>query len=1132
MGYFKEYKDLDLQQVAVEVLSQWEKTEIFQKSVQAKKNALHYIFYEGPPSANGMPGIHHVMARAIKDIFCRYKTQKGYKVIRKAGWDTHGLPVELGVEKQLGISKEDIGKKISVESFNQECRKAVMRYTDAWNELTRRIGFWVDLENPYITYESKYIESVWWLLKQIYNKGLLYKSYSIQPYSPMAGTGLSTHELNQPGTYVEVKDTSITAQFKAIDESLPEDLRHEIPLYFLAWTTTPWTLPSNTALTVGPKINYNIVLTYNQYTQQKIRIVFASDLTGKLLKKPYQETEDIQDFSSKKTSNKYIPYLKLSQVKGKYLVGLRYERIWKEAPLPAEGCQDAFRVISGNFVTTEEGSGIVHTAPTFGADDMKVARQASPPVPPLLVYDEIGELTPLVDSKGKFVQQMGSLAGKYVKNEYYPDGQEPQKSVDVEIAITLKKENRAFWVEKYTHSYPHCWRTDKPVLYYPLDSWFIKVSAISQRMVDLNQKINWKPQATGQGRFANWLANASDWNLSRSRFWGTPLPLWRTLDNKTTKVIGSVSELIKEIGLSIKNGHMQSNPFSGFIVGDNSKENYNRIDLHSHIVDQIVLSSEDGSPMYRETDLIDVWFDSGSMPYAQWHYPFENKNKIDQNEFYPADYIAEGVDQTRGWFYTLHAIGVLVFDNIAYKNVVSNGLILDRFGRKMSKRLQNTVDPFKTLDKYGPDALRWYLISNANPWDDARFNTEGIEQIRKKYFHTLYNIYSFFAIYANIDGFKGDRSKINKGSLNELDRWILSELYTLVGLVDSYYSDYEPTKAVRSISDFVLEKLSNWYVRLSRRRFWKDIYTSDKEAAYQVLHMCLVTVAKLSAPIAPFYMDRLYCDLVHNQPEKELSVHLDSFPEVRNEFIDSQLEEKINLARNISSLALSLRKSHQIKVRQPLQKLLIPVNTDRQKTLIKSISDQIKAEINVKQVELIDGNHPILQKQVKPNYRSLGPKYGSRVSEIAIQLFHLDQNEISKLETNGFIVLEQPYRTTIALEDVFIQFKDIKGWEVIQGDGITLSLDVRITQELYYEGVARELINRIQNLRKAKKFEITDRIEIYLEKQNFLKQVIESNRKYILSETLATRLSYVDFVVDGTDVSLDELEFKIALKRV
>ncbi|MCY4562092.1 MAG: isoleucine--tRNA ligase [Flavobacteriaceae bacterium] len=1132
MAYFKEYKDLDLQQVAVEVLSQWEKREIFQKSIQAKKNALHYIFYEGPPSANGMPGIHHVMARAIKDIFCRYKTQKGYKVIRKAGWDTHGLPVELGVEKQLGISKEDIGKKISVESFNQECRKAVMRYTDAWNELTRRIGFWVDLENPYITYESKYIESVWWLLKQIYNKGLLYKSYSIQPYSPMAGTGLSTHELNQPGTYVEVKDTSITAQFKAIDESLPEDLRHEIPLYFLAWTTTPWTLPSNTALTVGPKINYSIVLTYNQYTQQKIRIVFASDLTGKLLKKPYQETKDIQDFSSKKTSNKYIPYLKLSQVKGKYLVGLRYERIWKEAPLPAEGCQDAFRVISGNFVTTEEGSGIVHTAPTFGADDMKVARQASPPIPPLLVYNEIGELTPLVDSKGKFVQQMGSLAGKYVKNEYYPDGQEPQKSVDVEIAITLKKENRAFWVEKYTHSYPHCWRTDKPVLYYPLDSWFIKVSAISQRMVDLNQKINWKPQATGQGRFANWLANASDWNLSRSRFWGTPLPLWRTLDNKTTKVIGSVSELIKEIGLSIKNGHMQSNPFSGFIVGDNSKENYNRIDLHSHIVDQIVLSSEDGSPMYRETDLIDVWFDSGSMPYAQWHYPFENKNKIDQNEFYPADYIAEGVDQTRGWFYTLHAIGVLVFDDIAYKNVVSNGLILDRFGRKMSKRLQNTVDPFKTLDKYGPDALRWYLISNANPWDDARFNTEGIEQIRKKYFHTLYNIYSFFAIYANIDGFKGDRSKINKGSLNELDRWILSELYTLVGLVDSYYSDYEPTKAVRSISDFVLEKLSNWYVRLSRRRFWKDIYTSDKEAAYQVLHMCLVTVAKLSAPIAPFYMDRLYCDLVHNQPEKELSVHLDSFPEVRNEFIDSQLEEKINLARNISSLALSLRKSHQIKVRQPLQKLLIPVNTDRQKTLIKSISDQIKAEINVKQVELIDGNHPILQKQVKPNYRSLGPKYGYRVSEIAIQLSHLDQNEISKLETNGFFVLEQPYRTTIALEDVFIQFKDIKGWEVIQGDGITLSLDVRITQELYYEGVARELINRIQNLRKAKKFEITDRIEIYLEKQNFLKQVIESNRKYILSETLATSLSYVDFVVDGTDVLLDELEFKIALKKV
>ena len=1132
MSRFPEYDDLDLVEFANQVLKSWGMEKIFQKSIDSKKDSPSYVFYEGPPSANGMPGIHHVMARTIKDLFCRYQTQKGFKVERKAGWDTHGLPIELGVEKQLGITKEDIGQKISVQQYNQECRQAVMRYTDAWNQLTKRIGFWVDMESPYITYQPKYIESVWWLLQQIYKKGLLYKSYTIQPYSPMAGTGLSTHELNQPEAYKPIKDISITAQFKAIDASLPKALRDSVPLYFLAWTTTPWTLPSNTALTVGLKIKYNIVLTYNQYTFKKIRIVYASGLQTKLLKKPYQEVQNIEDFDALEPSKKRIPFLKLHLIKGHFFMDIRYHKIWKEGPEPAQNPENAYRIIRGDFVTTQEGSGIVHTAPTFGADDMRVAQQASPSVPALLVRDENHELTPLVDLKGRFVSQMGSLAGKFVKNQFYKEGQEPEKSVDTEIAIVLKQENRAFWVEKHTHSYPHCWRTDKPILYYPLNSWFINVSSVREKMVSLNQQINWKPKATGQKRFANWLANASDWNLSRSRFWGTPLPIWRTKDHKETKVIGSMSELMEGIEFSIKKGHMTSNPFADFKVGDYSKENYKNIDLHRHVVDQIILSTDDGRPMYRESDLIDVWFDSGSMPYAQWHYPFENQSKIDHGGFYPADYIAEGVDQTRGWFYTLHAIGALVFDSITYKNVVSNGLILDQFGRKMSKKLGNSVDPFETLDRYGPDALRWYLISNANPWDDFRFNAQGIDQIRKKFFHTLYNVYSFFVMYANIDDYQGEHCHIDRTSITELDAWILSELHSLIIRVDRSFEDYEPTKAARFISDFVLEKLSNWYVRLSRRRFWKDQFSKDKETAYRVLHHCLVTIAKLGAPIAPFYMDRLYCDLVMNQKNKAISVHLDSFPKANLQFIDKELEKKINLARTITSLALSLRKKHQIKVRQPLQKLLIPIFDQEHKQLMKSIADQVKAEVNVKEMELIDGNHPILEKELKPNFKALGPKYGSQVSKVVHQIKQLNQSQIEKLESKKSIFLEiDGWQTEVTLDDVAIEFKDIQGWEIIQSDGMTLSLDVRINEPLKYEGIAREFVNRVQNLRKSKKFEITDRIEICLEENPLFKNVIHRNYEYIVNETLAKKIYFRTRLENAHHISIDDIEIKISINK-
>ena len=929
---FAEYKGLDLPKVADEVLDFWKDQKIFEKSVSTREGKDSYVFFEGPPSANGMPGIHHVMARTIKDIFPRYKTMKGFQVKRKAGWDTHGLPVELGVEKELGITKEDIGKKISIEEYNEACRKAVMRYTDVWNEMTEKVGYWVDMDDPYITYKSKYMESVWWLLKQIYNKGLIYNGYTIQPYSPKAGTGLSSHELNQPGTYQDVTDTTVTAQFKAKKESLPaflKDVGGEV--YFLAWTTTPWTLPSNTALTVGPKIDYVLIRSFNQYTFEPIQVVLAKALVGKQFSGKFFEAESEDDFKNFEKGGKKIPYQVVQSFSGKDLVGIQYEQLI-DYVLPYQNPENAFRVISGDFVTTEDGTGIVHTAPTFGADDAFVAKQAEPEVPPMLVLDENNNPVPLVDLQGRFRPELKEFGGKYVKNEYYDDGNAPEKSIDVEIAIKLKEENKAFKVEKYLHSYPNCWRTDKPILYYPLDSWFIKVTDVKDRMFELNQTINWKPKATGEGRFGNWLANANDWNLSRSRYWGIPLPIWRTEDGKEEVMVGSVEELKHEMSKAIKAGFMNQDIFADFVVGDMSESNYDKVDLHKNIVDQITLVSPSGKPMKRESDLIDVWFDSGSMPYAQWHYPFENKELIDDGVAFPADFIAEGVDQTRGWFYTLHAIATMVFDSVSYKNVVSNGLVLDKDGKKMSKRLGNAIDPFVTLPEHGADATRWYMISNANPWDNLKFDLDGVVEVKRKFFGTLYNTYSFFALYANIDEFDFSEDSITLSERPEIDQWILSELHSLIQKVDEAYNDYEATKAARMISDFVQENLSNWYVRLSRRRFWKGDYQQDKISAYQTLYTCLVTVAKLSAPIAPFYMDRLYKDLnAATGMESFESVHLADFPTCDLNIINKALEGKMQMAQKVSSLVLSIRQKEKIKVRQPLQKIMVPVVDEQQK---------------------------------------------------------------------------------------------------------------------------------------------------------------------------------------------------------
>ena len=1129
---FTEYKGLDLPKVAEEILNYWEEQQIFEKSITSREGNDSYVFFEGPPSANGLPGIHHVMARAIKDIFCRYKTQKGFQVKRKAGWDTHGLPVELGVEKELGITKEDIGKKISIEEYNKACKEAVMRYTDVWNDVTRKMGYWVDMKDPYITYKSKYMETVWWLLKQIYDKDLLYKGYTIQPYSPKAGTGLSSHELNQLGCYRDVTDTTVVAQFKAINETLPAFFQGYGEVHFLAWTTTPWTLPSNTALTVGPNIDYVLVRTFNQYTFEPIQVVLAKALVGKQFTGKYTQSEGESDFVNYNSESKKIPYEILVECKGKDLVGVRYEQLLPYA-LPYEHPENAFRVISGDFVTTEDGTGIVHTAPTFGADDAKVAKEATPEVPPMLVLDENNNPVPLVDLQGRFRSEIDEIGGKYVKNEYYNEGEAPEKSVDVELAIKLKEENKAFKVEKYVHSYPHCWRTDKPVLYYPLDSWFIKITQVKDRMHELNTTINWKPKATGEGRFGNWLQNANDWNLSRSRYWGIPLPIWRTEDGKEECIIGSVEELKVAMIRSVEAGFMQADLFEDFEVGNMSEENYDKVDLHKNVVDAIVLVSPSGKPMKREADLIDVWFDSGAMPYAQWHYPFENKEFIDRRETYPADYIAEGVDQTRGWFYTLHAIGTLVFDSVTYKNVVSNGLVLDKNGHKMSKRLGNAVDPFATLEEYGPDATRWYMISNANPWDNLKFDIEGVAEVRRKFFGTLYNTYSFFSLYANIDNFSYTENEVPLDERPEIDRWILSELNTFIQQVDEVYADYEPTKAARAISDFVQENLSNWYVRLCRRRFWKGEYGQDKISAYQTLYHCLVTVAKLASPIAPFFMDRLYKDLnAVTKIESSESVHLADFPQFVENFVDKSLEGQMEKAQTISSLVLSLRKKEMIKVRQPLQRIMIPVLDEQQKHEIMAVAELIKSEVNVKEVDLLDDASGILVKQIKPNFKVLGPRFGKDMGLIASEIQGFSQESIQNLEREGVLTLEVNGKSiNLGLEDVEISSQDIEGWLVANSGSITVALDVTITEELRKEGIARELVNRIQNLRKEAGFEVTDKIDIKLQKDGSVEQAVISNLAYIKAETLTADLVFEELIENGTEVAFDEVTTRIVIEK-
>jgi isoleucyl-tRNA synthetase len=1156
---FTEYKGLDLPKSAEEVLDFWKKETIFEKTVSTREGNPPYVFFEGPPSANGLPGIHHVMARAIKDIFCRYKTQKGFQVKRKAGWDTHGLPVELGTEKELGITKEDIGKTITVEEYNEACKRTVMRYTDVWNDLTEKMGYWVDMEDPYVTYKPKYMETVWWLLKQIYNKDLMYKGYTIQPYSPKAGTGLSSHEVNQPGSYRDVTDTTVVAQFRspltpeggtANDiakafgiGSLPFGEGWGGDFYFLAWTTTPWTLPSNTALTVGPKIDYVLVKTFNQYTFEPINVVLAKNLVGKQFAgKTFEKAETLEEFEEKATvfsstvppsGARGLPFLILAEAKGSDLVGIRYEQLMPLA-LPYQNAEDAFRVIAGDFVTTEDGTGIVHTAPTFGADDAKVAKEATPEVPPMLVLDENGTPVPLVDLQGKFVNGLGDLSGKYVKNEYYNEGEAPERSADVEIAIQLKEENKAFKVEKYVHSYPHCWRTDKPILYYPLDSWFIKITEVRDRMFDLNDTINWKPKATGEGRFGNWLKNANDWNLSRSRYWGIPLPIWRTEDKQEEILIGSVEELYNEIEKSIAAGFQKTNPFVGFEIGNMSEANYVLVDLHKNVVDEITLVSASGKPMQRESDLIDVWFDSGAMPYAQWHYPFENKELIDQDKSFPADFIAEGVDQTRGWFYTLHAIGTLVFDKIAYKNVVSNGLVLDKNGQKMSKRLGNAVDPFKTLAEYGPDATRWYMISNANPWDNLKFDSEGIAEVRRKFFGTLYNTYSFFSLYANIDGFNYSEAEIPLEERPEIDRWIISELNTLIKDVDGFYADYEPTRAARAISDFVQENLSNWYVRLCRRRFWKGEYAQDKIAAYQTLYTCLLNVAKLAAPIAPFYMDKLYRDLTQaTHSEGFESVHLAKFPDFVENFVDKSLESKMMKAQTISSLVLSLRKKEMIKVRQPLQRVMIPILDNNQRLEIEAISDLIKAEVNVKEVQLLDDASGVLVKQIKPNFKTLGPRFGKDMGLISKEIQSFSPSQINEIDSNGSInVVINGNSITLTSEEVEITSQDIPGWLVANANGLTVALDITISDELRQEGVARELVNRIQNIRKDSGFEVTDKIKVQLQRNGDLERSINNNNEYIMSETLTDVLIFEDIIQNGIEIEFDDIKTNILISKL
>jgi len=1136
---FAEYSQFDLSKVNAEVLKKWDENQVFAKSMTEREGCPSFVFYEGPPSANGMPGIHHVMARSIKDIFCRYKTMKGFLVKRKAGWDTHGLPVELGVEKAMGNTKEYCEKTIPVADYTAACRKDVMKFTKEWEDLTHKMGYWVDMTDPYITYDNRYIETLWWLLKQLYTKGYLYKGYTIQPYSPAAGTGLSSHELNQPGCYRDVKDVTCVAQFK-MKNPKPEMAEWGIP-YFLAWTTTPWTLPSNTALCVGPKIDYVAVQSYNGYTGEKITVVLAKALLYTHFNK---KAEDIalEDY---KPGDKLIPFKIVGEYKGPELVGMEYEQLipWVN---PGEG---AFRVISGDYVTTEDGTGIVHIAPTFGADDAQVAKAAG--VPPLQLINKKGELRPMVDLTGKFykldeldenfvkervnVDLYKEYAGRFVKNAYDPNLTDQDESLDVSLCMMMKANNQAFKIEKHVHNYPHCWRTDKPVLYYPLDSWFIRSTACKDRMIELNKTINWKPESTGTGRFGKWLENLNDWNLSRSRYWGTPLPIWRTEDNSEEICIGSVEELYNEIEKSVAAGFMKSNPYKdkGFVPGEYNGENYDKIDLHRPYVDDIILVSKDGKPMKREADLIDVWFDSGAMPYAQIHYPFENKELLDSHQVYPADFIAEGVDQTRGWFFTLHAIASMVFDTISYKAVISNGLVLDKNGNKMSKRLGNGVDPFSTIEKYGSDPLRWYMITNSSPWDNLKFDVDGIEEVRRKFFGTLYNTYSFFSLYANVDGFEYKEADVPMAERPEIDRWILSVLNTLVKEVDTCYSEYEPTKAGRLISDFVNDNLSNWYVRLNRKRFWGGEFTQDKLSAYQTLYTCLETVAKLMSPIAPFYADKLYMDLVTaTGRDNVVSVHLAKFPEYNEEMIDRELEARMQMAQDVTSMVLALRRKVNIKVRQPLQCIMIPVVDEEQRAHIEAVKALIMSEVNVKDIKFVDGAAGVLVKKVKCDFKKMGPKFGKQMKAVAAAVAEMSQEAIAELEKNGSYTLQLD-GTDVLVEatDVEIFSEDIPGWLVANEGKLTVALDVTVTEELRREGIARELVNRIQNIRKSSGLEITDKIKITLSKNQQTDDAVNEYKDYICNQVLGTSLTLTDEVENGTELNFDDFSLYVSVVK-
>ncbi|HPX58807.1 MAG TPA: isoleucine--tRNA ligase [Bacteroidales bacterium] len=1119
---YAEYKNLNLVELSNNVLKYWEENNIFRQSLAIREGKIPFIFYEGPPSANGKPGIHHVMARAIKDIFCRYKTQKGFYVERKAGWDTHGLPIELAVEQSLGITKEDIGTKISVDEYNQACRKEVMKYKNLWDDLTVKMGYWVDLEIPYITFENEYIETLWYLLAQMYKKGLLYKGYTIQPYSPAAGTGLSSHELNMPGCYRDVKDTTVVAQFRLSKQqnylkTCPWGLSGEMPdnVYVLAWTTTPWTLPSNTALAIGPTIDYVLVRTFNAYSGNPIMVILAKAL----LPAYFSEKNENLSFDDYRLGDKNIPYQVVAECKGEKLLGLEYEQLipWVN---PGKG---AFRVIAGDYVTTEDGTGIVHIAPTFGADDDRVAKQAN--VPPLFMIDRDGKRQPMVDKTGKFyrIEDLHSdfvknqvnvalykdFAGRYVKNEY--DAEAKEDNLDIDICVMLKQQNLAFKIEKHTHNYPHCWRTDKPILYYPLDSWFIRTTAVKERMIALNKTIRWKPESTGSGRFGNWLENLVDWNLSRTRYWGTPLPIWRTEDESEEICIESVAQLRQEIDKAVAAGFMKENPYQS--------EDYNKFDLHRPYIDHVVLVSPSGKKMMRELDLIDVWFDSGAMPYAQYFYPRNDISKV-----FPADFIAEGVDQTRGWFFTLHAIATIISDSVSYKNVISNGLVLDKNGNKMSKRLGNAVDPFETLEKYGPDATRWYMITNTQPWENLKFDIDGIDEVRRKFFGTLYNTYSFFALYANIDKFTYQEADIPLKQRPEIDQWIVSELNTLINKVDEYYADYEPTKAGRLIQYFVDVYLSNWYVRLSRRRFWKGEYNEDKISAYQTLYTCLEVLSQLIAPIAPFFAEQLYRDLNSvTKKNKAESVHLSDFPIADKKHINSNLEKQMQLAQQISSMVLSLRKRNNIKVRQPLSRIIIPIISPQTQQQIEAVKELIMSEVNIKEIEFLSDDNNILVKKIKPNFKTLGPKYGKMMKAIAEAIANFSQNDITRIENEKEINLTvENQNITVCLSDVEIVTDDIPGWIVANEDAITVALDITIDEQLRYEGIARELVNRIQNIRKESDFDVVDKIDVRLSYHPEMENVLHSFKTYICSETLCNRLELIDNFTSEQQVELSD----------